>query len=305
MTEQDANRVLLTGVGLVTPWGIGEEAFRAGLASEEPLPAPAKCPPVDLADYLPSAKTYLDRCSELALLGAALALGDAGLLADDHTLLPTDTDRFGLALGTAYGCLDTMHANTSRVQGKGARLASPLLFMHSFVNAPASLIAIEWGLRGPGATFTDGALSAASALLWAWDLLRRRAVDTMLVGGVEALSEPLLRAVEADPELARGRQPMEAAAFLLLEREEVARARAARVRGEVLEVCMGRNKASGEEAKKDGCAGEFAFGAQSALAAAAALLAGERSEGDAVVIREVEGQRAGNTTLVRHQTSPS
>ena len=120
----------------------------------------------------------------------------------------------------------------------------------------------------------------------------------------DLLSEPLLRAVGAEPEFAR-QQPVEAAVFLLLQREEVARARAARVRGEVLEVCMGRIKASGEEVREDGCAGGFAFGAQFALAAAAALLAGERSEGDAVVIREVEGQRAGNTTLVRHQTSPS
>ncbi len=261
--DTSGDSVIVTSVGAITPWGLGLEALLDGLASEEELPSPAKCPKVDLGQYLPSEKTYLDRCSELALVAAALALREGGLL-DENRLLrlplsrrekgsggeaaagetPALADRIGLGLGTAYGCLDSMYANTQRVQTKGARLASPLLFMHSFVNAPASLIAIEWGIRAPGATFTDGGLSAASALYWACDLLRRGTVDAMLVGGVEALSEPLVRSMVGGRWPVEGSGgdrglaacPIEAAAVFLLERAEFAHTRGASVLAELAAV---------------------------------------------------------------------
>jgi 3-oxoacyl-(acyl-carrier-protein) synthase len=320
MDYADKNSVWITSVGLVTPWGLGLEACREGLAGRQPLPEPARCPPVDLADYLPSEKTYLDRCSELALLGAALALLGGGVTAG--VMAPqlqegaeqvglVQADRFGLALGTAYGCLDSMYANSQRVQTKGARLASPLLFMHSFANAPASLIAIEWGLRGPGCTFTDGSLSAASALSWSVDLLRRGQVDMMLVGGVEALSEPLLRAVEADPALARGETPVEAAAFFLLERGEMAARRGTSPLAQVEAATVAWAPPTGRRRGVAALAGRFrrdprpgweAFGAHCALRlaqtlAAAPVSARRRRAAGPVSWQEVVGNREGKITL--------
>ncbi len=271
MATTDQNAPVVTSVGIITPYGLGLEAFLAGLASGNAPDSPAKCPELDVQEWLPSEKTYLDRCSELALVAAAMALGEGSTGCESEIRLtpvppgatgetPVVPERIGLALGTAYGCLDSMCANTTRVQTKGARLASPLLFMHSFANAPASLIAIEWGLQGPGMTFTDGGLSAASALYWACDLLRRGQVDMMLVGGVEALSEPLVRSMvggrwspagrEASPpcppplageggETETGVQPWEAAVVFMLERAEVAEARGARGLAEVREVRLG------------------------------------------------------------------
>jgi 3-oxoacyl-(acyl-carrier-protein) synthase len=213
------------------------------------------------------------------------------------------SERCGLAVGTAYGCLDSMAANSQRVQTKGARLASPLLFMHSFVNAPASLIAIEWGLRGPAATFTDGALSAAAALSWATDLLCRGKVDMMLVGGVETLSEPLLRAVEADPTLAGGVQPLEAAVFFLLERAEVAARRGARPLAEIESASLTALASPGKAPRRPGARKTHAFGAEFALRLAEAVgrpaPAGRWGRGTppAVTVQEVQGRREGKITV--------
>ncbi len=317
-----------------------------GLASGEALPAPAKCPEVDLKEYLPAEKTYLDRCSELALVAAAMALREGGLLDENHLLrLPLSRrergpggeapragyvapalqpERIGLGLGTAYGCLDSMYANTQRVQTRGARMASPLLFMHSFVNAPASLIAIEWGLQGPGATFTDGGLSAASALYWACDLLRRGEVDMMLVGGVEALSDPLLKGASPPcPPLLAGEgeetqgpntsvpeagdvsgPPWEAAAFFLLERAGVAQARGARALAAVAEVtaptAFSSDPPSFSGRGRGGGPPFYAFGAHFALLLARALgdLA-DQPAGSRRAVEEAEGRRMAKTVLLK------
>ncbi|HEY3398844.1 MAG TPA: beta-ketoacyl synthase N-terminal-like domain-containing protein [Armatimonadota bacterium] len=284
MNTTNQNAPVITSLGLLTPYGLGLEAFLAGLSSGEPLPSPALCPELDLKNFLPSEKTYLDRCSELALVAAALALrGDTG-----ETPVPlTAGERVGLGLGTAYGCLDSMNANTQRVQTKGARLASPLLFMHSFVNAPASLIAIEWGLQGPGATFTDGGLSAASALYWACDLLRRGEVDMMLVGGVEALGKSLVEGLGSVVGES-GAQPWEAAAIFCVERAAFAAARGAQVLAEVVAVRLGP-----ADDEPPAATPYYAFGAQFALLVAAALGAGGGSQ----VVAFQEGLRAAEVEL--------
>jgi hypothetical protein len=354
MVTTDANAPVVTSLGIISPYGLGLEAFLSALASGEALPAPARCPEVDLKEYLPAEKTYLDRCSELALVAAALALREGGLLDENRLLrlplsrrergpggeapspLPSreagrgvgatgetpvapgaegavqaralQPERIGLGLGTAYGCLDSMYANTQRVQTRGARLASPLLFMHSFVNAPASLIAIEWGLQGPGATFTDGGLSAASALYWACDLLRRGEVDMMLVGGVEALGEPLLRSMVGGRWSIEGTGETgvawEAAAIFLLERAEVAEGRGVRSLAQIGEVLAPTPLPSpaGRGWRAWRAPGEvpYAFGAHFALLMAEALgdLAGEPS-GSRVSVQQAEGARTAKTVLIK------
>ncbi len=303
MTPSGTDEIRITALGLVTPFGLGLEAFWEGVArdSGRTPEQPRRCPEFDLSEYLPSERTYLDRCSELALLAAALALREGGIAAAGGTSsAPTGEtaapDRFGLGLGTAYGCLDTMYNNTQRVQSKGPRLASPLLFMHSFVNTPASLVAIEFGIKGPAATFTDGSLSAASALYWAADLLRRSSVDLMLVGGVEALSDPLRAAVEADPDFSQGQPWLESAAFLVLERAEFARQRGASVLAELGEVTLGR---MGPQTSPMRPLHWQAFGAQFVLQIAAALgdLQGQPT-GTRLEVRATEGSRSATAELI-------
>ena len=155
------------------------------------------------ANYPLSPKTYLDRASELALCAAALALQDAGLQAP---LGPT----CGLALGTQFGSAETMRVFEDKLNQSGTRGASPLLFSHSYFNAAAALIAIEWEISGYHAPFC-GTDSAWQAIETAREAIELNHADLMLCGGVEANSAARSWAGE--------RQSGEGAFFVVLQRD--------------------------------------------------------------------------------------
>ena len=141
---------------------------------------------------LPSQKTYLDRAAEFALAAGQLALNDAGLTREDYARW-----RAGVVLGSEYGCLGTLQTYTAALQQKGARLANPLLFSHMYVNTPTSLCAIEFNLGGHHGSFA-GQGAGQQALESAREALLLRRADLLLVIGVDAISEPLYRAVVAE-----------------------------------------------------------------------------------------------------------
>lgn len=252
--------VVVTGYGAVSALGSGA-AFAPALAAggsgitevttfdpgETPSVLVAEIPEFAVEEYVESAKTYLDRASAFALAAGALALRDAGL-----NVAPGEGNRFGLSFGTAFGCLATMGTFWEGVLTKGPRLASSLLFTHSYVNTPVSLAAIEFNLSGPHGCFCTGAAASGHALADAVTQLRLGRADAMLAGGSEALSPFLYAAASAAGWLSpagggtEGLRPFaptrngtvlgEGGAMLLLEREEQARARGARVHGRLLGV---------------------------------------------------------------------
>lgn len=169
---------IITGMGAVLPSG----DFNLGQLAKAGAPDPAgeALSAFDLKRYAVTPKTYLDRCSALALAACSLALADAGLTG------PFDAD-FGLAVGTRFGCIDTMSGFEGKLASGGPRAASPLLFSHSYFNSPASVVAIEWGLQGYHATFC-GASAGLDALACGADCLNLAHAQRMLVGVVEARS---------------------------------------------------------------------------------------------------------------------
>jgi len=242
MSGLSGEQVVITGVGPISVIGTGREAFFAALQSGDKLaaePGPLGVEDFVVEDYLTSEKTYLDRCSEFALAAAALALDDAQL-----SWRGGPHPRWGLALGTAFGCLDSMLNNTIRVQSKGPRLASPIIFMHSMANSPASLVAIEYGLAGPNPTFCDGAISAGTALHYAWYALVSSQADVMLAGGVDVVSKALLARLSVNLDRPGARPAAEGAAVLALEKAEAAAARGVRPLAEI----AGCGLASGSDA---------------------------------------------------------
>ncbi len=247
MFEPEQQRVFVTGIGPITGRAIGRQRFtadlRAGAASGESS-QPLRVEDFSVDDYLDSEKTYLDRCSEFALAATSLALQDAGLewRGDTHQW-------WGVSLGTAFGCLDSMFNNTVRVQTKGVRFASPIIFMHSMANSPASLVAIEYRLLGPNPTFCDGAISAGTAVHYAWQTLATGQAEVMVAGGVEALSEPLLLRLGADRTGWSDRQrSAEGAAMLVLETEDSAQSRDAQPLAEITGCGL-----AGGNSPKQGC----------------------------------------------------
>jgi len=207
-------RVVVTGLGAVHALGLGVPPLLT--AADEPLE------PGDVAaaeGFTPeqlreSPKTYMDRCADLLLGACYLAVRELHPDWQGLAAAGLDPERCGVSIGTAYGPTDSMLDMTGRVQQKGLRFGSPMIFTHTFVNAPASLVAIEYGMFGPCMTHVLGDQSAAAALAYARDMIALGRADLIIAGGVDALSRPLLAALDA-----AGAQviPGEAAAVLVLE----------------------------------------------------------------------------------------
>ncbi len=192
----DQLRIAITGIGALSGLGAGVEplveALRAG-----------REPDADLldADYAPeefreSPKTYMDPCADHVLAACWLAVRSAGLGWEGAAHPGFDSERMGASIGTAFGTLESMLNMTGRVQQKGLRFGSPMIFTHAFINTPAALIAIEYELQGPNMTHSLGDASSAAALAYAVTMMRAGRADLMLVGGCEALSDPLVAAMD-------------------------------------------------------------------------------------------------------------
>ncbi|MEW6359813.1 MAG: beta-ketoacyl synthase N-terminal-like domain-containing protein [Planctomycetota bacterium] len=232
-----AERIVISGVGPVSAIGIGWEHFanavRDGLCGIGDVTAfdvdgcrnqqAGEIIELDVDGYLATEKNYLDRNSELAFAAAKLAFDDAGFHPSEAA-----TDRFGLCLGTAYGNVDTQRSFYDLLIEKGPKFVSPFLFPHTYSNTSASLLAIEYSIRGVHANFCSGSAAGAEAILYAFDSLRLGRADVMLAGGAESLSEVVFKGLDSAGD---ERIPGEGAALMLLEPERSAKARSAPIRG--------------------------------------------------------------------------
>ncbi|MCL6548664.1 MAG: beta-ketoacyl-[acyl-carrier-protein] synthase family protein [Alicyclobacillus sp.] len=260
-------RIAVTGYGAVTPYGVGVAVFWDSLLQGKSAVRPMQNPqlrewsPVaaEAVDFQPAqhlAKKLLndtDRFTQLALVAAAEALADAELTSPDgRSLKPgTDGEQVGIALGSAFGGIQSFNAGAARLAA-GAGRASPRLVSKSIPNAAAAAIAMQYGIQGPVMTYATACASSANAIGEAGLWLERGDVDVVLAGGAECLFAPAvlagLRAAGAlattgigDPstwsrpfDVRRTGMVMgEGAAFVVLERMDRALARGARIRAEL------------------------------------------------------------------------
>jgi 3-oxoacyl-(acyl-carrier-protein) synthase len=212
--------VLITGCGIVSAAGIGIENFIKAkdtkiaveypeFGGEYPI-LPVKN--LDITTILPSVKTYLDRASEFTLAASMMALQSAGLNHDNISKWRT-----GAIMGSQFGCLTTLHTYTASLLQKGTRMANPLLFSHSYLNTPISLVAIEFGIGGHHGAFA-GENAGMMALDSAIEALQMNRADIIIVVGVDVISQPQYKALEAIGGL---EYPIgEAACALVLETDE-------------------------------------------------------------------------------------
>lgn len=213
--------VVLTGLGAIT--ARGDFTLHGEGVPHAPTYEKRTIENFALENYLESQKTYLDRCSALALAGSTLALRDAGVE------WPVTNERFGITLGTHLGCLETMKGFWDKATEKGVRLANALLFSHSYFNSPISLCAIEFGLKGYHTTVCAGHNSGLEAVRAAYDAIRLGHATAMLCGGVEAVTPAREQCEPADAGLG------EAAVFFVLESKSHAEERGTSITMEVAE----------------------------------------------------------------------
>ncbi|WP_221351192.1 beta-ketoacyl-[acyl-carrier-protein] synthase family protein [Streptomyces beigongshangae] len=252
--------IAVTGLGLVTPAGIGVEAGwdtvcegRSAAAldpalRDQPVRISCRIPGFDAERLLGARRAHrLDPFVQFALVAAREAIADAGL--DPRTW---DGARVGVVLGSAGGGSGTVEEQHRVLREEGPGRVSPLLLPMELPNMVAGQVAIEFAARGPNLVVATACASGASAIGTARDLLALDRCDIVLTGGSEALVTPLIMAGFAqmkalsrrhdDPAGASrpfdadrdGFVAAEGAGMLILERTGDARARGARVRARIV-----------------------------------------------------------------------
>lgn len=195
----NARRVVITGIGMVTPIGVGKVEFGRRLfagdsaidtiksfdTSSFPSHLGAEVTNFTPRDFI-SVKN-LRRMDKIALMTAAsarLALDDAAI-----KITQENRDRIGIILGTAFGATDVTLQFASTLLTDGPALVNPILVPNTVMNAPAGHTSIELGFRGINTTVTHFAVSAETAIAYAAAEIKRGAADFILTGGVDILSK--------------------------------------------------------------------------------------------------------------------
>jgi 3-oxoacyl-[acyl-carrier-protein] synthase II len=255
----------ITGLGIVSPLGIGRAAFLEALASPETARHKAFSNPrsvladerfaaARVAEVELDAALYLgdkglrnfDRLTRMLIVAAKHALEDAGIKRDGEFLVHS-RERVGICAATAYGSLDSITEINRVAELEHPRYLNPSRFPNTVINSAAGYVSIWEGLEGPNVTIVDGNCGAADAVLTAETHLASGRADALLVGGGEVLSEPLYLAfrklgvvTEGDNSslpgdvTSRGTHLGEGAALMVLEPSQAAQRRGANVLGELV-----------------------------------------------------------------------
>ncbi|MHB9133005.1 MAG: beta-ketoacyl-ACP synthase II [Armatimonadota bacterium] len=194
-------RAVITGIGPVTPIGIGKEAFWTGLCAGESAvdritafdPSPfrtqvaAEVRNFHADDFIDAKRLKrLDRYSQFAIAAAQLAMQDAKL-----DPLREARDRIGVCLGSALGGMGFAEAQLNVFRDRGIRAVEPSLALSVFCGAGSCNIAIEVGATGPASANANSCASGTIALGEALSLIRDDRVDIVFAGGAEAPLAPL------------------------------------------------------------------------------------------------------------------
>jgi 3-oxoacyl-[acyl-carrier-protein] synthase II len=237
--------VVVTGVGAVTPLGVGartlHERWSAGACGVRDGEAP--CSDFDPGDFL-SAKDArrADRFTQLAIAACSEALEDAGW----GDGLPYDAPRIGCVLGTGIGGISTLVDGQDTLRDRGSQYVSPLAVPLMMSNAGAAALSMRHGLEGPSFAVSTACASGAHALGCGLRMLQSGEADAVVAGGSEAGLTPLARAAFSaldalsDCGISRpfdarrdGFVMGEGAAVMVLERGDRAELRGARVLGRI------------------------------------------------------------------------
>ncbi|HZA60193.1 MAG TPA: beta-ketoacyl-ACP synthase II [Actinomycetota bacterium] len=251
-------KVVVTGIGPVTPVGTGRDAFwdalvagRSGIAevtlfdaSEFPVRIAGEVKDFDPSTWMePKAVKRTDRVVHLAVAAAKLAWEDAGQPR-------TDPQRAAVVMSTGVGGLQYMEDQIRILASRGPGRVSAFTVPAMMPNAAAGTIAMELGFTGPNACITTACAAGAHGIGEGYRYIKHGMADICLAGGTEAGVTPLamaafaqMQALTRNPDPLQASRPFdadrdgfvmaEAACVLVLEEEEHARARGATIYAEV------------------------------------------------------------------------
>lgn len=191
-----SKRVVITGIGIVSPVGTGLDNFWTALTSG--VSGIARITRFDPSDYSTQiageVKEFdfsrfidkkegrrMDRFSQYGVVAAGMAIEDAGLNLDS-----IDRERTGVIVGSGIGGMETFEDQCRILVSRGPNRVSPFFVPMMIANMAAGQIAIKFGLQGPNITTLTACASSGNALGDAFKLLQRGNADVVISGGTEA-----------------------------------------------------------------------------------------------------------------------
>lgn len=194
-------RVVITGLGMVTPLGTGKEDFWANLCAgksgvsrvesfnvhDYPTQVGAEVKDFDPTRFIDKKEIRrMDRFCQFALAAASLALDDAKL-----DLSAIDRRRAGVSVGSGIGGIITIQEQVNVLAEKGPRRVSPFLVPMLIANMASGHISIEYGLTGPNTTIVTACATGSHSIGEAFKTIQLGAADIMVAGGSEASFAPI------------------------------------------------------------------------------------------------------------------
>lgn len=256
-----ARRVVVTGIGAVTPLGLDVASLwsalttgRSGIRKINSFDASGYDTQIagEVQDFDPSRffdrkdVRRADRFAQLAVAAATEAIADAKL---ENA---PDRNRIGVSIATAAGGLQSVVETANTLQERGPSRVSPFFVTMYIANAASGLVSLRWGFRGPSLTHVSACASSSHSVGEAAEAIKRGQVDVLVAGGSEAVIVPIavaafgnMRALSRrNDEPERASRPFdrdrdgfvlsEGAAVLVLEEAEHAARRGARSHGELI-----------------------------------------------------------------------
>ena len=197
-------RVVVTGLGCVTPVGIGRDEFWKSLisgvsgldyitkfdATEYPTQVAAEVKNFNPEDYIEKKDIRkMDRFTQFAVASSQLAIKDAKL--DTENI---DSEKFGVIIGSGIGGIETFEEQSQRFADKGPRRISPFFIPMMIGNMGAGQISIAFNAKGPNSTIVTACASSTNAIGEAFRIIQGGYANVMITGGAEASITPLAMA---------------------------------------------------------------------------------------------------------------
>ena len=175
-------RVVITGLGVVAPCGVGRDAFWSGLLGPAPE-GPRRVEGLDASGiYGPKEIRRVDRFTQFAAVAAAEAVEDAGGLSS----IAADPDRIGVIVGTGVGGIETLEEQIKVLLDRGPRRVSPFLVPMMMGNRGAADISMRYGFRGPCETTVTACAAGTHSVANGARLVATGRCDVVIAGSAEA-----------------------------------------------------------------------------------------------------------------------
>ena len=196
-------RVVVTGIGVVSPAGTGLEAFWTGLQTEAVPAQERRVEDFDPSPWLSGKQArHLDRFTHFAVAAAQMALDDAG------GTPALDLTRAGVQLGTGIGGVGTLETQVGVLAARGPGRVSPFTIPMVMPNAGAATVSLRFGYQGPSETLTTACAAGTHSVAAGARMIADGRCDVVLAGGLRLAVERRVtrrrlvpRRGDADPRL--------------------------------------------------------------------------------------------------------